>query len=39
MPLQVLIDPAFFAAVDAHLDGCLAATPTTPGPPLSSPSA
>jgi tetraacyldisaccharide 4'-kinase len=39
VPLQVLIDPAFFAAVDAHLDGCLAATPTTPGPPLSSPSA
>ena len=39
VPLQVLIDPAFFAAVDAHLDGCLAATPKTPVPPLSSPSA
>lgn len=39
VPLQVLIDPAFFAALDTRLDRCLAAAPMAPTPPLSSPSA
>ncbi len=39
VPLQVLIDPAFFAALDVRLDRCLAAAQMTPTPPLSSPSA
>jgi tetraacyldisaccharide 4'-kinase len=39
VPLQVLIDPAFFTALDARLDKCLAAAQRTPKPPLSSPSA
>lgn len=39
VPLQVLIDPAFFAALDGQLDECLAATPAASTPPLSSPSA
>lgn len=39
VPLQLQVDPAFFGALDARLDICLAAARTAPRPPLSSPSA
>lgn len=37
VPLQVQIDPAFFNALEARLEACIAAHPKASVPPLSSP--